>query len=221
MTTWDQDCPACICCQQNPGIRTARGPVGGRLRPRGAWRALVLRRCSASRKMRLAKRERPCAPLADRGHSTLHNGLMAPSCARSLGRQRTRDNTHSKARTRPHEWAGPCLDQKVEMAGIEPASKKFGQRYSTSLVGRLCSRGRGLVPTMPVFHQPMHLWPALSASCRPHPDLFYARSPALGQSEEADVIDLVDQWPILTSRLGGESVGRSKSVLGTFGFAPD
>ena len=108
------------------------------------------------------------------------------------------------------------------MAGIEPASKKFDQRHTTSIVGLVFSHRRRPARRGPTAYQPMHLWPALSASCVPHPDLFDARSPALGKSEEADVTDSSRSVVYaICAALGGQGIGRLRSVVGTFRGAPD
>jgi len=80
----------------------------------------------------------------------------------------------------------------VEMAGIEPASKEFDQQHATGLVRSLFLTRRA-PPDRVLPSQSMHLWPTVSTSRRPHPDLFDARSPALGQSGEADVTGYAGQ----------------------------
>ena len=72
------------------------------------------------------------------------------------------------------------------MAGIEPASKKFDQRYTTSLVRSLFSQFEPHL-TESQACQPIHLWAAPSACGRPHPDLLYACCFVVGRGKTTDV----------------------------------
>jgi len=54
----------------------------------------------------------------------------------------------------------------VEMAGIEPASREFGRRSATSLVGSFFLARDGLMPTESTASQPIQVFPGFDSPYR-------------------------------------------------------
>ena len=109
----------------------------------------------------------------------------------------------------------------VEMAGIEPASRKFDQRSATGIVGRLASHGPGSVRQKPWLTSRFVLGRPHRRQVSRSPSLMTPAPPALGRSGRADVTDLRRPSGFRRySLLRGDGVGRSVSVVGTYRVAP-
>ena len=109
----------------------------------------------------------------------------------------------------------------MEMAGIEPASRKFDQRSTTGIVGRLVSHGPGSIRRKPWLTSRFVLGRPHRRQVSRSPSLMTPAPPALGRSGRADVTDLRRSGGFRRySLLRGDGVGRSVSVVGTYRVAP-